>query len=273
MKKNLIYNIIILIFASIFFISTFFLLQNILNNQKHKGKFDALANIVEEVKKSEPTDSTTGTAAPYDPYVAVANPENSEMLKILPEYAELYKINSDIVGWMRIDGTKINYPVMQTPDEPDYYLHRDFEKEYSSHGCLYVREACDVNKPSDNLTIYGHHMNDGSMMAVLKEYKNESFWKEHPTIVFDTLFEHNTYEIFAVFVTSAIKGKGFAYHTFVDETDPAKYDEFILKCKDLSFYETGITPQYGDKLITLSTCDYSISNGRLVVVCRQILGQ
>ena len=135
---------------------------------------------------------------------------------MLPEYAALYERNPDIVGWMKIEGTVINYPVMQTPDSPDYYLKKNFNKETSSRGCLYVREQCDVNMPSDNITIYGHNMRDGSMFHPLNNFISESYWQKNNLITFDTLYEHRTYKIFAVFKTTASVGKGFSYHLFVD---------------------------------------------------------
>ena len=200
----------------------------------------------------------------------IQDPKTGEIISVLREYETVYLMNTDMVGWMRIDDTKVNYPVMQTPDWTDYYLHRNFEKEYSAHGCLYVREVCDVEHPSDNLTIYGHKMKDGSMFAPLFDYKEKSFWETHKTIHFDTVTEHHTYEIFSVFVTTASVGQGFPYHEFVDAADAAQFDDYVANCKQLALYDTGITPQYGDKLITLSTCEYSQVNGRLVVVAKRV---
>ena len=113
-------------------------------------------------------------------------------------------------------------------------------------------------------------MKDGSMFGLLRNYRSKSYWEKHRYIYFDTLTERHTYEIFAVFTTVATKGKGFAYHQFVDADDQEEYDEYIRDCQNVDLYDTGITPQYGDKLITLSTCEYSQKNGRLVVVARRI---
>jgi len=192
-------------------------------------------------------------------------PEAATEPSILPEYAALYEENTDLVGWMTIDGTPIHYPVMQTPDRVDYYLKRNFKGEPNAHGCLYVRESCDVFAPSDNLTIYGHHMRNGSMFAGLDNYLKKSFYQKYPSIRFDTIYERHTYTIFAVFTTTASVGEGFSYHLFEDAADEAEFDEFVSTCKTLAFYDTGITPQYGDKLICLSTCEYTNDNGRLVV--------
>ena len=90
-------------------------------------------------------------------------------------------------------------------------------------------------------------------------------WDTNPLIGFDTLYEYHTYKIYAVFKTSANIGEGFSYHKFVDAANEQEFNDFVKKCKELSFYDTGITPVYGDKLIALSTCEYTLNNGRLVV--------
>ena len=104
------------------------------------------------------------------------------------------------------------------------------------------------------------------MFARLDNYLKKDFYEKYPSIRFDTLYERHTYTIFAVFTTTASVGRGFAYHLFEDAADEADFQDFVSTCKSLSLYETGITPVYGDKLITLSTCEYSQDNGRLVVV-------
>ena len=157
-------------------------------------------------------------------------------------------------------------------DNPNYYLKRGFDKEYSSYGCPYVQENCDVLKPSDNVVIYGHHMNNGSMFADLEKFKDEDFWREHKTIAFNTLTEKNEYEILAVFKTVVYTDspEAFKYYRFTDAQSPEEFDAYIEKCKELSLYDTGVSAEYGDKLITLSTCEYSRTNGRLVVVAKKV---
>ena len=190
--------------------------------------------------------------------------------EILFRYRSLYTINNDMVGFIEIPGTSIKYPVVQSPYSANYYLRRNFYKRSATCGTIYVREACDVNKPSDNITIYGHKMTNGTMFADLHKYKDKEFWQDHTSIYFDTLTEYHTYEIFAVFQTEANQGNSFNYHLFDDAKDEAEFNQFVKSCKALSYYETGITPTYGDKLITLSTCDKSMDDGRLVVVARRV---
>lgn len=191
---------------------------------------------------------------------------------ILSEYADLYLQNDDMVGWIKIEDTKINYPVMQSVDAADFYLKHSFDKEYSDYGCPYVQENCNVTIPSDNLIIYGHHMKNGTMFSALDNYKNLSFWEEHKTITFDTLTQHNEYEIVAAFTTVVYtdSADSFKYYQFVEADTENDFNAYISKCKELSLYDTGVTAEYGDKLITLSTCEYSHTNGRMVVVAKLI---
>lgn len=217
----------------------------------------------------DPEAPTTGTVDPSDTGTSDSRPFYDES-EILFRYRSLYTINNDMVGFIEIPGTSIKYPVVQSPYEANYYLRRNFYKRSATCGTIYVREACDVNKPSDNITIYGHKMTNGTMFADLHKYKDQSFWEANNIVIFDTLTEYHTYEIFAVFQTSANQGNSFNYHLFDDAKDEADFDEFVSTCKELSYYDTGITPTYGDKLITLSTCDKSMEDGRLVVVARRI---
>ena len=251
---------LILFFCALFFLSAWMLLAHYQTSRKQQAQFDALSQIVAQ-----------STTAPI-PNTDKTQEQTSvpDMPAVLPEYAALFSMNPDFAGWLQIDGTVINYPVMQTPDCPNYYLYRDFYGEPSDHGCLYARESCNLQRPSDNIIIYGHHMKDGSMFADLANYRNHDFWADHPLIYFHTLTQRHTYEIFAVFITTANEGQGFSYHKFVDAQDPSEFIDFVTGCKSLSLYDTGIIPVFGDKLLTLSTCEYTRDNGRLVVVAKQV---
>ena len=136
----------------------------------------------------------------------------------------------------------------------------------------YLEENCDVQEPSDNLVIYGHHMSNGSMFAHLEKFKSKDFWNEHRTITFNTLTDKQEYEIVAVFRTVVYTDspEAFKFYRFIDAESADDFVSFVAKCKELSFYDTGVTAEYGDKLITLSTCEYSRNNSRLVVVAKRI---
>ncbi len=276
MKKGILITLIC-IFAAVFLVSAFFIGKYFWESAQSKQVYDALASLVSTAPptqtptpSAEPEQPTEAPTEPPSPYVEVTNPKTGEVISVLREYAEVYARNSDLVGWLKIEGTTINYPVMQTPDSPDYYLKRDFYGNYSSHGCLYAQENCDVAAPCDNITIYGHNMRDGSMFAGLFNYGYYDFWQNHKYITFDTLTEHRTYEVFAVFTTTASEGQGFAYHTFVEAGSESQFNWFVNNCRQLRFYDTGISVQYGDSFITLSTCEYTQTNGRWVLVAKLV---
>lgn len=191
-----------------------------------------------------------------------------EALRARELYGQFHEKNSDFVGWIRIDGTNINYPVMQTPDNPDYYLKHSFEHEYSDYGVPYLDEACVLGE-SNNYVIYGHHMKNGSMFYDLDGYADPEFCKEHPVIRFDTLSGFGKYEVIAVFRFNTERDK-FRYDQGVNMTEE-EYGQFIKQVHERELYSTGKTAQYGDQLLTLSTCEYTYRNGRLVVVARKVV--
>ncbi len=199
-------------------------------------------------------------------------PENEEAaepeLTAFEKYAEVFEQNNDLIGWISIPDTRIDYPVMQTKDNPDFYLKHAFDKSYSNYGVPYAAENCDADI-SDNIVLYGHHMNNGSMFSDLCKYEDEDFYKEHKKIRFDTLGGFGEYTVIAAFKTVAYSEKGFPYYHFVYAENQAVFDEYVAKCKELSLYDTGVTAEYGDKLLTLSTCEYSQDNGRMVVVAKK----
>jgi len=186
---------------------------------------------------------------------------------VYDQYGALFEQNPDMIGWIAIDDTTINYPVMQTPDRPDFYLKHDFEKQYSDYGVPYAAENCVIDPQSDNITIYSHHMKSGKMFGALEDYKSEAFCREHPLIHFDTRVGFGVYEIIAVF---KVNPTDFQYNLFVNAADEAEFDEYVRRCKALSFYDTGVSTEYGDKLIALSTCEYSRQGNRLVIVAKKV---
>lgn len=287
---KILYIATIVVLAAIFFYCGYSLLNYYSESAAVKNEYDQLSQMMHEVRptinfpfagdSTDPTHSTQGgdaeapTEAPTQPpeeLVTMEHPKTGEKVQMLPEFAQLFAINPDIVGWISIDGTRVDYPVVQSPKgRTDYYLRRDFYGKYATQGTIYAREQCDVFAPSDNITIYGHRMQDGSMFKALLDYKDPDFYPDHAYIRFDTLTQRGLYQILSVFRTDATVGKGFSYHIFVDAKDQEDFDEFVATCKALSLYDTGVTAQYGDKLITLSTCDYYTENGRLVVVAKRV---
>lgn len=283
-KKNrapVAYYLLLLVLLTVFIGCAWYLLRYYANSQAQAEEYDDLAAIVESLRGTAPTveqtrdpsgettpDGLDGQVLPVRPPAKYQDIHDEN--GILLEYAQLYAQNPDMAGWLTIEGTRINYPVMHTPGRPDYYLERDFSGKYNPWGCIYAREECDLDAPSDNIILYGHNMKDGSMFAGLNPYTDREYWQEHRYIRFDTLREHHTYEIFAVFTTTASQGQGFDYHNFINAADEMAFDTFIAKCLSLSLYGTDIIPQYGDKIICLSTCEYTQTNGRLVIAAVRI---
>ena len=240
----------------LFSVSMFQIISHYANAHKVEAEFAQLAEIVEQTEDDTDMGETGETEAVQSP---------------LAKYQELFDQNNDMAGWITIDGTQINYPVMYTPDNPDFYLKHNFEKEYSDYGVPYIAEHCDPIEPSDNVIIYGHHMKNGSMFTGLMEYESKEFYEKHKTVRFDTLTETAQYEIVTVFKTTVYDDTGFKYYLFSNADKPEKFTEYIEQCKSLALYDTGVTAECGDKLITLSTCEYSRTNGRLVVVAKKIV--
>ena len=255
MKKEICIAVMVVLTA-VFAVSTYFIVSHHIQGKAQAELYDSLAEQVEATV----LESASAT-----------EPEATEPT-MLPELADLYEQNKDLVGWISIEDTNINYPVVQSVDRQDFYLKHAFDGSYSDYGCPYVQEDCDVQEPSDNLVIYGHHMSNGSMFAHLEKFKNKDFWSEHRAITFNTLTDKQEYEIVAVFRTVVYTDspEAFKFYRFIDAESANEFDDFIAKCKELSFYDTGVTAEYGDKLITLSTCEYSRNNSRLVVVAKRI---
>lgn len=185
-------------------------------------------------------------------------------------FKQLQDQNSDIAGWITIPGTKINYPVMHTPEDPEYYLNRNFEKEYSISGVPFVDGKASMSPRSDNILIHGHNMKNGSMFAQLLLYKDKEFLESHPTIEFYTDVTKQLYDIIAVFPADVANNKiqEFDYHSFINAKDQEAFDGYISSAKQYSLFDTGITADYGDDLLTLSTCSYHTAHGRFVVIAR-----
>lgn len=222
---------------------------------------------------SEPAEPGDGGQQEADTFAGNLPEAEESPPPLLEKYAALHEENPDLAGWLSIEGMVIDYPVMQCEDD-EYYLHHDFYGNDSKYGCLYVRGVADVNTPGTNFIIYGHNMKDGSMFGDLDLYRKESFFREHPTLSFDTLYEERTYEILAVFRSQVYRPEEdvFKYYQFYEARTQEEFDRFYENIKELSLYDTGVTAQFGDTFLTLSTCAYHVEDGRFVVVAKAVRG-
>lgn len=223
------------------------------------------------------------TKEPLSPEVT-AMPTPVPVPEMLPEYKVLYEENPDVIGWLSIDGTNIDYPVMQTPGDEQYYLHRDFYGEENRNGCLLMDTDSTVGvgsleqnyiggtKPSTNLIVHGHTMKSGLMFGKLNLYEDENYGKEHHIICFDSLYEKREYELLAVF-RSQVYNKSeavFKYYQFFQADTQEEFEEWYRNIKGRALYDTGVTAQFGDEFITLTCCAYHVADGRLVVVGKRV---
>lgn len=198
----------------------------------------------------------------------IVTPEGKKILKM---YKKLYKRNSDLVGWITVDGTPIDYPVMQTKKNPEYYLHKNYKKEDDYNGVPFLDAACDVEDVNSNLMVYGHHMKSGLMFAHLVDYDSVDFYKKHPVLEFDTLYEKRSYKVVAAFYSRVYDKEDdvFKYYNWPGHLNEKQFNNYIKNVKKLSVYDTGVEPKYGDQLISLVTCAYQTEDGRFVVVARK----
>ena len=191
------------------------------------------------------------------------------------ELKQLKKKNKDLVGRIKIKGTKIDYPVMQTPNNPQYYLRRNFEKKYSLSGTPFLDAASTLGK-SKNYLIHAHNMKTDTMFNNLLKYEDIIFYKKHPVFFFNELRGKKeitgTYKIIAIFKSQIYpsKSKQFKYYNYPSITNPKKFNKYVNMCKALSLIDTGQTAQWGDQLVTLSTCAYHADEGRFVVIGKKI---
>lgn len=197
--------------------------------------------------------------------------DDVEIPDVLPEYQAILNKNQRLIGWVEIADTIIDYPVMQTVNN-EYYLNHNFNQEEDNNGCIFMDYQCDVIKGCDNIILYGHHMKSGKMFGTLNKYSNQSYCEEHPVIKFDTIYEKGEYQVMYVFRSKVYSEEdvNFKYYQFINAVSEKEFNSYLNEMAALSLYDTGVTAVYGDKLLTLSTCDYQENKGRFVVVAKKI---
>ena len=184
------------------------------------------------------------------------------------KYQSVYDKNNDFVGWVYIPETELNYPVMYTPSNPEYYLRRDFEGKYNIHGVPFVDYRCIVDE-SDNTIIYGHNMMNGTMFSIVEDYADKIYWQQHRYIGFDTMNGYGTYEV-AICANIDLTTIDFNYTDTINFADEAAFYSYINQVKEHACYETDVKLSYGDKLILLSTCETNNDEGRYIIIAKKI---
>ena len=271
-KRKIIYYSIytiltLLIILSIIYIANYFLSKKqAIQESQLLDKIEIDENQLKEV--NETTEEANITT--QENIEETTNQETERILKV----QKLQEENSDIVGWLEIEGTSINHPVLQGTDN-EYYMTHNYKKQKSKNGSIFLTKDYDWSIPSSNFLIYGHNLNNGTMFQELLKYAKEEFYKEHSIIRFTTNKEDAEYEIISVFksrVYYKTEKNVFRYYFFVNANSEAEYNEFVQNAKKASIYDIDKTAKFGDQLITLSTCSYHVEDGRFAVVGRKNRG-
>lgn len=281
-RKNSLFPFLSFLLSCVFLFSAGMIVQELVIREKEKTAFASLSALVADTKDLRFKEtSDLPTASFNDPASPGAETEHNSLgsetmpkavqKNVLPQYAQLYEMNPDFFGWITIDETNINYPVMYTPDRPEYYLHRAFDGSSSNSGVPFVEENC---PPDGNYyLIYGHHMKNKTMFGQLPLYASQEYCEEHPIIHFDTLYEQRDYQIIAAFYSQLYSKEdtsSFHYYEYTNLQDAANFDEYIRQVQAVSLYNNIFEVSFGNELLALSTCDYHVKDGRFVVVAKRI---
>ena len=247
------------------------------NNSQKNGNINNENDDIDSVENSDSANVSSNTAEAHEvtedlitsPWDTNYAPEDRE---ILPELADLYAENPDLVGILEVVGTDINYPVVQTISDPEYYLRRDFYGKESTSGTLFVDYRCDIVNPTTNTIIYGHNMRSGTMFGGLKRYLKQDYYQSHKSIIFKTLYEEQEYEIVGVGLSAVgyDDDENYKYYDFINAVTGSELQEFLNNIQSLSVYDETIDISATDKILTLSTCNSYTEDGRMFVVAKRV---
>lgn len=227
---------------------------------KSEELYNDLTDLIVEQLPKEPEEEAEEAEPEEDP--AIKNAVEAQK-----RYGAIFERNNDFMAWITIDGTNVSYPVMQTPNEPNYYLKRAFDKSYSEYGVPYIDERCMVGI-SNNIVVYGHNMSDGALFHDLLHYDDKAFYEDHQIIQFDTLAGLAQYQVVAAFKFNTNK-ETFMFNQYATMNEE-EFEDYMDNVHSRQLYDTGVDAEYGDELLTLSTCEYTYRNGRFIVVAKKV---
>ena len=248
-KSVFLFRILTFLFIILFIISIIYITFSLINSNKNKSLYK---------------DIEITTSKDDEIYSKVVTENMQKVINLKQE-------NEDIIGWIQIDNTIIDYPVLQATDN-NYYLTRNYKKEKSKYGSIFAKSECDIKNNNSNVIIYGHNMKDEQMFNTLLKYENKNFYDEHKEIKIATESEESKYSIISVFKSRVFyqdEKDVFRYYNYTKFDNEEEYNTFIKKCKEIQLYDTGVSAQYGEQLVTLITCEYSQVNGRMIVVAKK----
>ena len=283
-KKKIIFTICAITTALAVVICAYMLIRRNNDYQRLQQQKEMLSEIVSETLAPEATEPPQAELPEVTPEVDLSTiPVQYQPTQ---EASALLEINPYYVGWLQIDDTLIDYPVVQTMEDETMYLDLDFYGMKNSNGTLIMDTDSEVGVgtadlfyidgvwPGTNLIIHGHTMKSGEMFGNLTYYESEEYGKSHNIINFDTIYEHREYELIAAFYTQIYYPEDdvFKFYEFFQADTQEEFDDWYNNIKELSLYDTGVEASFGDEFITLSCCSYQVEDGRFVVIGRRTNG-
>ena len=218
------------------------------------------------------SETMAATVTLPEPTVEETPAPTEEILLVPNPYADSFRANKDMAAWLQIPGTNVDYPVMWTPEHETYYLYRAFDGSENKNGCLLLDTDSCLDPLTTNLIIHGHNMKSGAMFGNLTDYENKNFYENHKNIILYTEECQRNYEVIAVFRSQVYRktDQVFKFYKFFQADTQEEFDDFYNNIKQLSQYDTGVTAEFGDHFLTLSTCVYHVEQGRFVVVAKEV---
>ena len=218
------------------------------------------APVITEAPTEEPTEAPTETV-----------PAETEAV-MLDYMAELYEKNQDVAGYVKIAGTKIDNPVVYTPGNQNKYMYTSLDGVYSYAGEIIMDVRCTIEPESTNIILHGHNMNNGTMFNNIMNYEQKEYWEEHPIINYSTLYEEREYMVIAAYRDKIYWPEidDFRFYEFTDPQTEEEFNEGMEYMMSRAAYDTGITAEFGDRLLLLVTCAYHTDNGRFIVVAKEV---
>lgn len=242
MKRKIIV-LLIFVLAAVLAFSCVMIFREVSQSEKEKDDFEKLGEIIVEEIPSE-----------------IIKEEEKEESTSKRNLKPLFEQNQDCIGWVFIEDTNIDYPVMYTPQEPQKYLRKNFEGEYAMSGVPFMEGTRSL--ADDNIVIYGHNMKNGTMFSDITKYVDKAYYEQHKVMEFETAEGLKQYDIFAVAHIEEID----IWYYFASAINEEHFDEMIDYIKDYALYDTEIVPEYGKQLLTLSTCYGKNNEDRLIII-------
>ncbi|MBO4695671.1 MAG: class B sortase [Lachnospiraceae bacterium] len=281
-RKNLIYTILLVVFAGIFLYSAYQLGSYYLQGRRYRKNMKQLSEeigggIAESTKELEESLRVNRDRLVFPDekehelvaYVSNFTEEVPDQWR--EQYSVLVSKNRDCIGYIEIPDTILSYPVMFTPSRYDYYLDRGFEKKYDARGVPFMDAATKIGL-SRNYIIYGHDMRDGTSFGLLRDFKKKEFAEAHPYVYFNTSVSAGVYQLMYV-CRSKIYAKDadvFKYYKYGGVLSEEQFNTYVKEMRARALFVSGVEAQWGDELLSLSTCDHYVEDGRLILVYKRI---